>query len=427
LASTAAVTLSTHSGAIPAGAKTSNTDKAGGDSFADMLAAADTAMPAPTQAAEQATISPDAALSEDAGCDADTEAAETPAAALPQAEIKPQLALPSGKGTEKTGAKDDTAAKDGETPLPANDNMNVATALPIPAQMAAAQADKTAPAGIDALSRAGATPPSQAADEADAQEDGAAPQIAGAAAKDVTPRQAAARSAKSDFKKALDDTKSDTASVPAADSGKDAKAADAKPAGPQAADARPADPSAPHANAPQPDALGPVTMTASTEHSRTAAASLSAGSQDTAAPAPHQAPNLESLAVNIAAKSQGGAKQFDIRLDPPELGRVEVRLSIDATGKAEAHLTADQPQTLDLLQKDAPALTRALREAGLDVNQDGLNFSLRNQQQQAGQQQGSSQGGRAWRGGAQTGARIETAQAAGAYAPRGLSLLDIKV
>ena len=74
-----------------------------------------------------------------------------------------------------------------------------------------------------------------------------------------------------------------------------------------------------------------------------------------------------------------GAKQFDIRLDPPELGRVEVRLSIDATGKASAHLSADQPQTLDLLQKDAPALTRALRDAGLDVSQDGLNFSLRQQ------------------------------------------------
>ncbi|MFO1248494.1 MAG: flagellar hook-length control protein FliK [Alphaproteobacteria bacterium] len=90
-------------------------------------------------------------------------------------------------------------------------------------------------------------------------------------------------------------------------------------------------------------------------------------------------PNVPALAVEIAAKSQSGAKQFDIRLDPPELGRVEVRLSIDAAGKASAHLSADQPQTLDLLQKDAPALTRALREAGLDVSQDGLNFSLRHQ------------------------------------------------
>jgi flagellar hook-length control protein FliK len=104
-------------------------------------------------------------------------------------------------------------------------------------------------------------------------------------------------------------------------------------------------------------------------------------------------PNLPALAVEIAARSQSGAKQFDIRLDPPELGRVEIRLSIDATGKASAHLSADQPQTLDLLQKDAPTLTRALRDAGLNVSQNGLNFSLRQQPGDAGAGNNQSRGG----------------------------------
>jgi flagellar hook-length control protein FliK len=76
------------------------------------------------------------------------------------------------------------------------------------------------------------------------------------------------------------------------------------------------------------------------------------------APQTAAAPNVNSLAVEIAARSQSGAKQFEIRLDPPELGRVDVRLSIDATGKAEAHLTADQPETLSLLQKDSGTLRR---------------------------------------------------------------------
>ena len=93
---------------------------------------------------------------------------------------------------------------------------------------------------------------------------------------------------------------------------------------------------------------------------------------------------VSALAVAIAAKSQSGNKQFDIRLDPPELGRVEVRLSIDATGKAQASLSADQPRTLDLLKADAPALPRALRDAGLNVSQNGLNFSLRGQDRQNG-------------------------------------------
>jgi flagellar hook-length control protein FliK len=94
-------------------------------------------------------------------------------------------------------------------------------------------------------------------------------------------------------------------------------------------------------------------------------------------------PDLDALAVSVAARAMSGAKQFEIRLDPPELGRVDVRLSIDAGGKTQAHMTADHPQTLDLLQKDATNLTQALRDAGLDVSQDGLNFSLRGQDRQS--------------------------------------------
>ncbi len=94
-------------------------------------------------------------------------------------------------------------------------------------------------------------------------------------------------------------------------------------------------------------------------------------------------PDMDALAVSVAARAMSGAKQFEIRLDPPELGRVDVRLSIDAGGKTQAHMTADHPQTLDLLQKDATTLTQALRDAGLDVSQSGLNFSLRGQDRQS--------------------------------------------
>jgi flagellar hook-length control protein FliK len=137
-------------------------------------------------------------------------------------------------------------------------------------------------------------------------------------------------------------------------------------------------------------------------------------------------PNMPALAVEIAAKSQSGAKQFDIRLDPPELGRVEVRLSIDATGKASAHLSADQPQTLDLLQKDAPTLTRALRDAGLDVSQDGLNFSLRQQPGDAGTGNQSRGGnGRSFTLAATT--SIDATSASAAYRAPADGRLDIRV
>ena len=135
-------------------------------------------------------------------------------------------------------------------------------------------------------------------------------------------------------------------------------------------------------------------------------------------------PNLTSLAVEISAKSQSGAKQFDIRLDPPELGRVEVRLSIDSAGKASAHLSADQPQTLDLLQKDASVLTRALRDAGLDMSQASLNFSLRQQAQ--GQQGGEQRGhGRAGRNHLTATQAIEASSASATYRANGG--VDIRV
>ena len=94
------------------------------------------------------------------------------------------------------------------------------------------------------------------------------------------------------------------------------------------------------------------------------------------------APDVNTLAVDIAARSQDGQKHFDIRLDPAELGRVDVRLTVDDAGKAQAMLTVEKPQTLELLQKDQSHLERALKDAGLDLTQNGLSFSLKGQQQQ---------------------------------------------
>jgi chemotaxis protein MotD len=94
---------------------------------------------------------------------------------------------------------------------------------------------------------------------------------------------------------------------------------------------------------------------------------------------------IGAMAITIAAKSQNGDHHFDIRLDPPELGSIAVHLSVDHTGQAVAHLTADKPETLQLLQNDSANLQSALRDAGLNLANSGLNFSLRGDQRQAGQ------------------------------------------
>ena len=94
------------------------------------------------------------------------------------------------------------------------------------------------------------------------------------------------------------------------------------------------------------------------------------------------APDIAALATAMAASSARGIRHFDIRLDPPELGRVDVHLSVGHDGKAEALLTVDRPDTLELLQRDSATLQRALRDAGLDLSNNSLNFSLKGQQRQ---------------------------------------------
>lgn len=96
---------------------------------------------------------------------------------------------------------------------------------------------------------------------------------------------------------------------------------------------------------------------------------------------------LESLAVEIATRASKGERRFDIRLDPPELGRIDVRLEIDHKGNTTTKLIVERSETLDLLQRDARGLEKALQSAGLKTDAGGLEFSLRQDTQtQQGQQ-----------------------------------------
>jgi chemotaxis protein MotD len=76
---------------------------------------------------------------------------------------------------------------------------------------------------------------------------------------------------------------------------------------------------------------------------------------------------------------QAGTNRFEIRLDPPDLGRIDVRLNVDKQGNVTSHLVVERSSTLDLLRRDAPQLERALQDAGLKTGGDGLQFSLRDQ------------------------------------------------
>jgi flagellar hook-length control protein FliK len=109
-----------------------------------------------------------------------------------------------------------------------------------------------------------------------------------------------------------------------------------------------------------------------------AANALSAGAATSASASDTTVP-LAGLAVAIASRAQAGSTQFDIRLDPPELGRIDVRLDVGSNGQVTTHVTADRADTLQLLQNQQPQLQQALEQAGLKTADNGLQFSLRDQ------------------------------------------------
>lgn len=98
--------------------------------------------------------------------------------------------------------------------------------------------------------------------------------------------------------------------------------------------------------------------------------------QSQSAAQPHAATQMVSATIQKAVK-EGESTNIKLRLDPPELGRVEVKMSIDKDNVTKIVLTVEKPDTFLLLQKDSDALHRAMTNAGLDMSSDdGLSFEL---------------------------------------------------
>lgn len=100
---------------------------------------------------------------------------------------------------------------------------------------------------------------------------------------------------------------------------------------------------------------------------------------------------LHAMAVEVGMRAMRGAREFSIRLDPENLGRVDIQLEISEAGEVQAKLVVERVETLALLQRDAKTLERAFDQAGLKSNPDGLQFSLRDPGQQGQQRQEQDQ------------------------------------
>lgn len=101
---------------------------------------------------------------------------------------------------------------------------------------------------------------------------------------------------------------------------------------------------------------------------------------------------LQMLPIEIGMQAVRGATNFQIRLDPAELGRIDVQLQIKENGEVNANLVVDRVETLAMLRRDASTLQQAFEQAGLRQSQDGLSFSLRGEGQNSEGREGRNSG-----------------------------------
>ena len=101
----------------------------------------------------------------------------------------------------------------------------------------------------------------------------------------------------------------------------------------------------------------------------------------------------DQIAMQIRRAAAGGADRITLQLHPRDLGTVEVRLEFGDGASVRAAILVERPETLELLQRDARLLQRALNEAGLEADGGSLSFDLRGEGNQGGYAEGDGSGG----------------------------------
>lgn len=99
---------------------------------------------------------------------------------------------------------------------------------------------------------------------------------------------------------------------------------------------------------------------------------------------------VDQIKVQLSKSLKDGADTLSVQLHPADLGRVDVKLEMQ-NGQVKATVTADRPETLQMLKKDASGLQQSLNNAGLSTDANSLSFELRDQQQQQQQQRQAAQ------------------------------------
>lgn len=107
-------------------------------------------------------------------------------------------------------------------------------------------------------------------------------------------------------------------------------------------------------------------------------ASTSLVTQAPQAGSTHQATQM--VAAQIAKNAANGqTRQMTLYLNPPELGRVHVKMELGRDNTLKARVISEKSDTHTMLQRDIDSLSKSLEDAGIDMDQDGLEFELADQ------------------------------------------------
>ncbi|MDO8607156.1 MAG: flagellar hook-length control protein FliK [Phaeospirillum sp.] len=104
---------------------------------------------------------------------------------------------------------------------------------------------------------------------------------------------------------------------------------------------------------------------------------------------PLQQQVMDQVRVQIDKAVKDGVDTVKIQLKPLDLGKIEIKLEM-IEGRVSATVTAERPETLALLQKDAKGLEKALEDAGLKPEANSTSFNLRGGEQQQNADRGNN-------------------------------------
>ena len=88
----------------------------------------------------------------------------------------------------------------------------------------------------------------------------------------------------------------------------------------------------------------------------------------------------DQVAEKVQMMMSKNLKNLDIRLDPPELGRMQIRMTMN-NDLANVHFTVTNPQARDMIEQTLPRLREMLAQQGMQLADSSV------QQQSSGQQQ----------------------------------------